>query len=266
MLGFLVVGAFLMFAPFAIMFGTAFQPGTHFYDLPPAFIPVEFTLDNVRLAVSGNAPLPAFFLNSLKIAIVVTIGQIAVCSAAGYAFAQIRFRGRGALFALLLTALMIPTQVTIIPTFVMLKAIGLIDNHLALILPAISSALGIFLMRQFFLTLPRELIDAAQIDGAGHWTTFRKIALPLAGAPLAALTVIAFLGSWNSLFPPLVFLHTYDKFTLPLGIVQAQDPLGTVGPAVPVAAAALAVIPMLIVFLVAQRWIVAGLTRSGIKG
>lgn len=266
LLAFLGIGAFLMFAPFAVMFATALQPGIHFYDLPPAFIPVHFTLDNVVAAWTGSAPLPSFFLNSLKIALVVTVGEVAFCSAAGYAFAQLRFAGRGLLFGLLLTALMIPAQVTIIPTFVLLKILGLIDTHLALILPNLSSALGIFLMRQFFLTLPRDLIDAAHIDGAGHWTTFRRVALPVAGAPLAALTVIAFLGSWNSLFAPLVFLNTYDKFTLPLGIVQAQDPLGTVGPAVPVAAAAIAVIPMLIVFLVAQRWIVAGLTRSGIKG
>jgi multiple sugar transport system permease protein len=262
----LVGGAFVMFAPFALLFAAALQPGTHFYDLPPAFLPVYFTLENVRLAVTGPAPMPAFFVNSLKIAVVVTIGQLVTCSLAGYAFAQLRFPGRNLLFGLLLSALMIPVQVTIIPTFVLMRALGLIDSHLSLILPNLSSALGIFLMRQFFLTLPRELIDAARIDGAGHLRTFWSIAFPLAGPPIAALIVIAFLGSWNSLFAPLVFLSTYDHFTLPLGIVQSQDPLGFVGPAVPLAAAMLAIIPMLVVFLVAQRWIVAGLTRSGIKG
>jgi multiple sugar transport system permease protein len=259
-------GALVMFAPFALMFAAALQPGTDFYDLPPAFVPIHFTLDNVRAAVTGPAPMPAFFINSLKIAIAVTIGQLATCSLAGYAFAQLRFPGRNLLFALLLSALMIPVQVTIIPTFVLMRALGLIDNHLSLILPNLSSALGIFLMRQFFLGLPRELMDAARIDGAGHLRTFWAIALPLAGPSVAALTVIAFLGSWNSLFAPLVFLSTYDHFTLPLGIVQSQDPLSFVGPAVPLAAAMLAVVPMLLVFLVAQRWIVAGLARSGIKG
>ena len=141
---------------------------------------------------------------------------------AGYAFARLRFPFRNALFLLLLASLMVPGQVTIIPVFIIMRQLELVDNHLSIILPFLTSAFGVFLLRQFFLTLPQDLIDAAKIDGAGPWTTFCRVAIPLAGPSLAALTIITFNNTWNNYFYPLIFLNTWEKMTLPLGITALR--------------------------------------------
>jgi multiple sugar transport system permease protein len=211
-------------------------------------------------------PIVAFALNSIKVTFLVTLGQLITCSMAGFAFARLRFPGRNLLFILLLASLMVPGQVTIIPIFIIMRRLGLVDSHWALILPGLTSAFGVFLLRQFFLTLPQDLLDAAKIDGAGPWTSYLRIALPLAGPSLAALTIITFNGTWNNFFYPYIFINTWERMTLPLGITALRGYMSSGNASVVMAAVALAITPVLVLFLLAQRWFIAGVTRTGLKG
>jgi multiple sugar transport system permease protein len=166
----------------------------------------------------------------------------------------------------MLTSLMMPHQVTIIPMYLIMSWLNLIDTHWAIILPLSTSAFGVFLLRQFFMTLPRELLEAARIDGANHLVTFFRIALPLARPMLATLGIITFTNTWNNYFLPLVFLNSWEKMTLPLGIFSLSNVYGSGNVAVIMAGVALAILPVLIVFLIAQRQIIAGLTSGAVKG
>ena len=161
---------------------------------------------------------------------------------------------------------MVPLQVTIIPVFLLMSKLTLVDNHLSLILPGLTSAFGVFLLRQFFMAMPQELFDAAKIDGAGPWRSFWNMAMPQAGPAIAALTIITFNQSWNDYFTPLIFINTWENMTLPLGIAALRGRLESGNPSVVMAAVALAVLPVLILFLFAQRYFIEGVTMSGIKG
>jgi multiple sugar transport system permease protein len=262
----LVIGAIAMVVPFLWMFATSMRTATEAFDLPPQWIPLPLRADNYQAAVTGPVPLLQNMLNSAVIAISVALGQLITSPLAGYAFARLRFPGREGLFLVLLTALMVPAQVTVIPLYIMMSNVGLIDDGLSLILPGLTGAFGIFLMRQFFLTLPQELLDAARIDGAGAFTTYRLVALPLAKPALTALGIIAFLGSWNAYFAPLIFLHSIEKATMPLALVVLLGPYRSGNVAQIMAATTIAILPALIMFLLAQRWIVDSMTRSGLKG
>jgi multiple sugar transport system permease protein len=262
----LVIGAIGMVAPFLWMFATSMRQATHAFDLPPDWFPWPPRVDNYQAAVSGPVPLLRNMFNSAVIAICVSIGQLITSPLAGYAFAKLRFPGRTGLFLLLLTGLMIPAQVTIIPLFIMMSNLGFVDDPRSLILPGLTGAFGVFLMRQFFLTVPQELLEAARIDGAGAFTTYRLVALPLAKPALTALGTIVFLGSWNAYFAPLIFLQSIEKATMPLGLVVMLGPYSSGNVAVIMAATTIAILPALILFLLAQRWIVESMTRSGLKG
>lgn len=259
-------GAIFMILPFLWMFSTSLRPSAESYKLPPAWLPTEWRFENYGAVFSSSVPIVAFALNSIKVTFLVTIGQLITCSMAGFAFARLRFPGRNLLFILLLASLMVPGQVTIIPIFIIMRRLGLVDNHWALILPGLTSAFGVFLLRQFFLTLPQDLLDAAKIDGAGPWTSYLRIGLPLAGPSLAALTIITFNGTWNNFFNPYIFINTWEKMTLPLGITALRGYMASGNASVVMAAVALAITPVLILFLVAQRWFIAGVTRTGLKG
>jgi multiple sugar transport system permease protein len=260
------IGAIVMILPFLWMFSTSLRPASESYKLPPAWLPTDWRLENYAAVFSSSVPIVAFALNSIKVTFFVTLGQLITCSMAGFAFARLRFPGRNLLFVLLLASLMVPGQVTIIPIFIIMRRLGLVDSHLALILPGLTSAFGVFLLRQFFLTLPQELLDAAKIDGAGPWTAYLRIALPLAGPSLAALTILTFNGTWNNFFNPYIFINTWEKMTLPLGITALRGYLGSGNASVVMAAVALAILPVLVIFLLAQRWFITGVTRTGIKG
>ena len=199
----------------------------------------------------------------------VTLGTLVVASMAGYAFARIRFRGQNVLFLVVLTGLLIPSEVTIVPLFRMFNSLGLIDTHWPLILVPIfgaPSVLATFIMRQFFITLPGELEDAARIDGLGRFGTFYRVALPLARPALGAVAIFTFLHSWNLYLEPIVFLSSTDKFTLPQALTQYVDAYG--GPMwnVQLAAVTLTALPVLIVFVIAQRQFIEGLAHTGLKG
>jgi multiple sugar transport system permease protein len=170
-------------------------------------------------------PFGLFFLNSLKVAGLITLGQLVTCTLAAYAFARLRFPGRELLFGIYLSSLMVPSQVTIIPLYILMRNLGLIDNHASLILPALASAFGIFFLRQFFLTIPRELEEAAIVDGAGLLRVLLVIILPLSQPALAALAIFTFNYYWNDFFAPLIFLNSPQNLTLPVGLELPPRPV-----------------------------------------
>lgn len=262
----LTVAAVLVLMPLLWMFSTSLRPVAESFNLPPQWLPTQLRIENYIAPFESNVPFVDLFANSLKITLAVTAGQLVTCSLAGYGFARLRFPGRNFLFILLLASLMVPGQVTIIPIFLLMRSLGLIDNHLAIILPGLISAFGVFLMRQFFKQMPQELFDAARVDGAGHIRSFLQIAMPLAGPALATLGIITFNAIWNSYFLPLIFLNSWGKMTLPQGIALLTGYMGSGNPSVVMAAVTMAILPVLAVFIFAQRWIIEALTRSGLKG
>jgi multiple sugar transport system permease protein len=261
-----LLGCVPMIAPLLWMAVTSLKPGATAFDLPPTWIPREWHFENYSTLFHSDAPIGAFLWNSIIISGVVTLAQLITSSMAGYAFAHLTFRSGKSLFVLMLTSLMMPLQVTIIPMYLIMSWLNLVDTHWAIILPLSTSAFGVFLLRQFFMTLPRELLEAARMDGANHWVTFVRIALPLARPMLATLGIITFTNTWNNYFLPLVFLNSWEKMTLPLGIFSLSNVYGSGNVAVIMAGVALAILPVLIVFLVAQRQIIAGLTSGAVKG
>ncbi|MBG6065134.1 carbohydrate ABC transporter permease [Micromonospora ureilytica] len=250
------------------MVTSSFKPVSDIFAFPPSLIPTELSFSAYR-RVFELQPFAQQYLNSAYIAAVVTVGTLAVSSLAGYAFARIRFRGQHALFLVVLVGLLIPSEVTIVPLFQMFNSVGLIDTHWPLILvPTLGapSVLATFIMRQFFITLPSELEEAARVDGLGRLATFWRIALPLARPALGAVAIFTFLHSWNLYLEPIVFLSTPEKFTLPQALTQFVDAYG--GPMwdVQLSAASMTALPVLVVFVIAQRQFIEGLAHTGLKG
>ncbi len=262
----LVLGAIVMVLPFMWMFSTSLRPAAESFRLPPAWFPTQWHFENYTAVFHATIPILTFAANSVKVTLSVLVGQLITCSMAGYAFARLRFPGRNILFVLLLASLMVPGQVTIIPVFIIMRKLGLVDNLGSIILPFLTSAFGVFLLRQHFLTMPQDLFDAAKMDGAGQWMIFRRIAIPLSGPALSALGILTFNSTWNNYFYPLIFLNTAEKMTLPLGITALRGSLGSGNASVVMAAITMAVLPILLVFLFAQRWFIAGITQTGLKG
>ena len=262
----LTFAAILVLMPLLWMFSTSLRPTAESYKLPPAWLPTQLRVENYLKPFESSVPFLQLFVNSLRITLAVTLGQLITCSLAGYAFARLRFPGNNTLFLILLASLMVPNQVTIIPIYLSMVSWGFMNNPLAIILPGIISAFGVFLMRQFFKTLPQELLDAARVDGAGHIRVFLQIAVPVSGASLATLAIITFNSVWNSYFLPLIFLKSWDNMTLPQGIALLTGYMGSGNPSVVMAAVTMAILPVLIVFIIAQRWIIEALTRTGING
>ena len=249
------------------MITSSFKPISQVLEFPPTLLPRTFTLD-AYVAVFDQ-PFLLQYWNSMYIAALVTVGTVAISSMAGYAFARIRFPGANALFLLILVGLMLPVEVTIIPLFQLFNGIGLTNTHWPLILMPMfgaSAVMGTFVMRQFFLGIPSELEDAGFIDGLTRFGVFRRIALPLARPSIAAVAILSFLSSWNSFLEPLVFLSSKSNFTLPLALTQYTDAMGMPVWNVQQAAATMTVLPVLLVFIFAQRHFVQGLSQSGIKG
>ena len=258
------VSAIAIVAPFLWIFRGAVSPtDAELYRLPPT-LPLDGTINNF-FKVFQQVPFAQFAANSLIVATSITLLQLITCSTAGYAFARLSFRGKNLAFTVVIGALMIPLQVTIVPLFLVLSKIGLTNTLWSLILPPMFSAFGIFLMRQHFLSLPRELEEAARIDGAGHIRMFFQVMLPLSGPALATLAIITFTYWWNDLFTPLVMISSVNEETLPVGLVllagrYTTGSLGTIA-----AGITIAIIPVLVVFIVAQRWIVQSIASSGLK-
>ncbi len=260
----LAAGGSAMVFPFLWMLSTSFQTAGALLVPPPQLIPSPIETGNYG-AVAAAFPLWRFLLNSAIVAGISTVLQVITSSMAAYAFARLTFRGRDAIFLLYLATLMVPLQVTIMPLFVEMKYLGQVNSYGGLLLPSIASAFGTFLLRQAFLGLPRELEEAAFIDGAGHLTVFRRVVLPLALPALATFGIFAFMASWNSFLWPLVIVNSPDLMTLPVGLSNLQGRYTTAWNLV-MAGATVAVVPILFVYLVAQKYVVRGVTLSGLKG
>ncbi|WP_102410891.1 ABC transporter permease subunit [Beduinella massiliensis] len=262
---FLLFLSFVMLIPFLWMFSTSFRPPSESYKLPPSFIPTSFEIHNYEAVLFSSIPFFRMLWNSVLVAVVVTIAQLITCSMAAYAFARLHFRGKGLIFAILMSTLMVPSQVTIIPTFIALSKIRLTDTLFSLILPYITSVFGVFLLRQFFLSLPKELEESGMIDGANYRQIFVRLIMPQCGSAMAALCVLQFLNSWNNYFTPLIFIRTWEKMTLPLGIASLQGYMGSGNLSEIMAGVTLAMLPMMVIFLFAQRYFIEGIAMSGIK-
>ncbi|WP_448002249.1 carbohydrate ABC transporter permease [Agromyces bauzanensis] len=250
------------------MITSSFKPINEIFAFPPALWPSSPTLDGYVGAFTAQ-PFALQYFNSMYIAIVVTAGTMLFSSMAGYAFARIRFRGQGVLFLVVLTGLLIPAEVTIVPLFQMFNSWGMIDTHWPLLLVTTfgaPSVLATFIMRQYFITLPVELEEAARIDGLGRWRIYWSIALPLSRSALAAVAIFTFLHVWNLYLEPTVYLQTPELFTLPQALTRYTDAYGGEMWNVQLAAATLTALPVLIVFVFAQKQFVEGLAQTGLKG
>jgi multiple sugar transport system permease protein len=258
----LIVGALIMVFPFIWTFVTSISPGASL-TTTPKLIP-----DNPSLApyaeLFQRVPFGQVILNSVLIAVVSTVFQLVTSSMAAYVFARMPFRGRGAIFVLYLATLMIPFQVLIVPLFVEMKSLGLINTYVGAILPTIASAFGVFLLRQAISTVPYELDQAATLDGAGHFRVFFQIVLPLVRPALATLAVFGFLNTWNSFLWPLIILRDPAMQTLPVALSSLQGQFSTQWDVL-MAGSVVSIIPMFALYVFAQKYIVQGVAGAGLK-
>jgi ABC-type glycerol-3-phosphate transport system permease component len=260
----LIAGAVMMVLPFIWMLSTSFkEPGKTFV-YPPEFIPNPFTLENYP-NMWNALPFGQFFLNSVKISTLNTIGQLLTCSMAAFAFSVLRFRGRDTIFLLLVATLMIPYQVTLIPTFILFSKIGWVGTHLPLWVPAFwGGAFGTFLLRQFYLTIPMDLAESARMDGASIWQIFRHIYIPLSGPPMAALAIFTFMWTWNDLLNPLIYVNELDQLTLTIGLSFFQNQYGGKWTLM-MAGAVVSILPIIVIFFFAQKYFIQGIATTGVK-
>ncbi len=258
----LIAGALVMFFPFLWTLTTSISPGAGL-SATPQLIPDDpsFAAYNELFA---NTPFARVIANSLGLAVVTTILQLTTSALAAYAFSRLPFRGRGLVFALYLATMMIPIQVLIVPLFVQMRDFGLVDTYLGVLLPGVASAFGVFLLRQAMNSVPRELDEAATIDGAGHFRIFARIVLPLTGPAVATLTVFSFMSSWNSFLWPLIILRSKELQTLPLALAGLQGQYTTEWD-VMMAGSVVSILPMLAIYLFAQKYVIQGVASSGIK-
>jgi multiple sugar transport system permease protein len=262
----------LVLAPTAIIFAlplvwmllSSFMSNAQINQFPPTIIP-----DSLHVVgwdhVLTQASFPRWFANSTIVSLVCVVSNLIFCSLAGYAFARLRFRGSTILFLLILATLVIPFQLTMIPTFIVMERLNLTDTLGALIVPGLATPLGVFLMRQFFMNLPREVEEAARIDGCSRLGVLLHVALPLARPALATLAALTFLLMWNDLLWPLIAINSDDNYTLPLGLTTFQGQHTTDWAAV-MAGNVVTVTPVLVAFLLAQRTFIQSLTSSAVKG
>ncbi len=261
----LVAGTVLMVGPFLWMVSTSFKlPGDQF---TKTLIPPAFTLSNFRELFAVDINFPLLFWNSAYISVLMTAGQLLTCAMAAFCFAVVKFKGRDVLFTALLITMLIPPQVTLIPNFIIFKYLNLIGTSLPLWLPAFwGGAFGTFLLRQYFLTIPRDLVDAARVDGASLLDIFWKIYMPLGKPALAALAIFTFQGAWNDLLHPLVYMPSVPNTMLTVGLAFFNTQMTHGGKfTVLMAGALISILPLLIVFFLAQKQFIEGIALSGVK-
>ena len=259
------LGFVAVITPFVWMILGSFKSQGELLRVPPTWWPEEPTLDNYTTLL-GKGLFPRSFANSTFVAVVVTAANVTFCSMVGYALAKLRFRGKNLVFALVMATLMVPGMVTLVPLFVLVANLGMVDTYPGLILPFLVTPFGVFLMRQFIIDLPDDLLDAGRIDGAGEMRIFRQIILPLCGPGLATLGILTFLGSWNSFLWPLVVAQNQEHYTLPVALAlfsKDQQTIPNYG--LLLAGATVVVVPVLIVFLIFQRRFIEGIASTGIK-
>jgi len=250
-------------APFIWMLITSVKDINDIFVYPPKWWPSEFHFENYR-RVFEAAPFGRFYFNSIFVAVTVTIGQLITCSMAAFAFARLKFYGRDVLFFIFLGTMMIPYQVTMIPSFMILHWLGWIDSYKALIVPGLASAFGTFLLRQFFLTIPRELEEAAYIDGCSKFGALWRIIVPLSKPALATLAIFTFMGVFNDFIWALIVINSEEMRTVQLGLAVFRDRYITEWDLL-MAGSVAATVPILAVFFFAQKYFIKGITLSGLK-
>ena len=260
----LIIIGIIMVVPFLWMISTSLKEQYDTVKIPPVWIPNPPRWQNY-VDLFTQQPMLQFMLNTIKIVFFVVLGQLFFSSLAAYSFARIKFKGRTVMFFFYIATLMVPGQVTMIPSFWMFAMVGLVDNHIVLILPAFFSAFGVFLLRQFFMSLPKELEEAAEIDGCNPFTTYYRIMLPLIVPAMLTLGVFTLMNTWNDYMGPLIYLTTPEKYTMTLGIAYFKGVYTTQWNLV-MAGSVLSVIPMLVAYLCAQKYFVEGIAFSGVKG
>ena len=262
----LVCLALLMLLPIAWIVTMSMSTLREAYHLPPSFVPQRLDLTNFFGVFRSSLPFAQIYANSVLVSVGVTCAQVVTCTLAGYALARLHFRGRNLIFALLVAGLMFPVQVTIIPIYITYAKTGLADSPLGLIILGLTSSFGVFLMRQFFLSQPRELEEAAVMDAASSWQIFWRISLPQALPGISSLAIVTFTQSWNAYFLPRFLLTSQQSLTVPVAIGALKGFLGSGNIPVVMAALTMAILPAVAVFLFAQRAIIESVTMSGIRG
>lgn len=265
MYGLLIAVSAFMILPFIWMVSTSLKPADEIFAIPPIIISPNSTL-NAYKYLQEQYNILGIVKNTFVIAFSATILRLFFCALGGYGFAKFRFPGQGALFAFLLGTMVIPGAVTLVPVYIIMRDLKWIDTFWPLIIPGAANAFGIFFMRQYIMSVSNELIDAARIDGAGEFTIFWRIILPIIAPGLTSLGLIFFMGSWNDFIGPLIYLKSPEHFTLPLIIRSLVGPVGRTVYDVQMAASVISLIPLLIIFLIFQRRFVEGITAGAIKG
>jgi multiple sugar transport system permease protein len=254
-----------MLLPFLWLFSMSFRPVADAYKLPPSFLPPSLDLANYWRVLVSRVPFLQIYANSLLVAVLVTVGQLVTCTLAAFAFARLNFRGRDALFFILLIGLMFPAQVTILPIYLGYAQLGLINRPIGLALMYLTSSFGVFLIRQFMLSQPKALEEAALMDGAGYFKIFWRISLPQLRPALSALGIITFTQTWNYYFQARVLLGKEQSMTLPIAMDVLRGYLASGNLSVVMAAMSMSILPVVLLFLVAQKFVIEGITMSGIK-
>lgn len=260
----LTVALLLVITPFVWMVLGSVKTNAELRQVPPTWLPESPTLDNYR-GLFDRLSFGTYFFNSTVVAVVVTVSNLLFCSMVGYALVMLNFRGKKVIFGLIMGTLMIPGVVTFVPLFVLVANLGLVNTLPGLFLPFLVAPFGVFLMRQFILGLPRDLVEAARIDGAGELAIFGRVILPLLTPALATLGILTFLGSWNNFLWPLVVAQTNDTYTLPVALALVSTGQNQTEYGLLMAGATIVVLPVLIVFLIFQKRFIQGIATTGMK-
>ena len=261
----LSIGLVFLVGPFLWMVASSVKTSAELHHVPPTWIPQTFTLDNYT-TIFTKLSFPQYFINSVIVATVVVGSNLLFCSMIGYALAKLRFRGKSAVFLIVLATIMVPQTVYLVPLFVLMSNLGFVNSYPGLILPFAAQAFGVFLMRQFIQGIPDELLEAARMDGAGEFTIFRRVVLPLLGAPLATLGILIFLGSWNNFLWPLIIATSDSMYTLPVAVATFSIGQNAVDYGLLMAGSVVLIAPVLLVFLLLQRFVQQGIATTGLKG
>lgn len=261
----LILGILLMVGPFLWMLLGSLKTQAEFLVSPPTFLPDAATADNYERLFT-QLDFPRFFFNSSLVAICVTVGNVLFCPMLGYALAKLQWRGKRLVMALVLATLMVPAGITLIPNFVLMANLGLVNTYPGLILPFLVGPFGVFLTRQFMYGIPDELLEAARIDGANEWRTFWQVVIPLTIPVLATLGILTFLASWNSFIYPLVMAQEPEMYTLPVALATFATGDHQSDHGMLMAGSVVLVVPVLIIFILFQRWITEGIATTGLKG
>lgn len=252
-----------MIVPFLWMISSSLKTTNEMYSFPPKWIPSTIMWENY-VYMFNNAPWGVYSFNSFKITLIVVIGHVLISAMGAYAFARLKFPGRNIIFSIILATMMIPYHVTMIPTFKILRELGWLNTHLSLIVPPLFSAFGLFLLRQFFLSIPKELEEAARIDGASYPRIFVSIILPISLPSLTTLAIFTFMNQWNDFLAPLIYINDDNLKTLPLGLATFQGTYTTEWNYL-MAGAFIVLLPVLFVYIFAQRYFIQGVMMSGLK-